>query len=67
METQIPVKVPFNRAEYSRNYQRMKYNTDPVFKANQLLHVKKLYQKNKELLLEYKNQLKVKEISTNNT
>ena len=48
MET-ITTKIPFNAKEYARNYQRTRYNNDPVFKANQLLHVKKLYEKNKEL------------------
>jgi len=53
------------RAEYARNYQRNRYANDPVFKANQLEHVKKLYRKNKELLDTYKYELKLKEISNN--
>ena len=68
MESPIPIKikVPFDRNTYAKNYQRNRYANDPVFKENQLNHVKKLYKKNKELLSEYKEQLKLKEISNNN-
>lgn len=68
MEDPIPIKIKatFDRNAYARNYQKNRYANDPVFKENQLNHVKKLYQKNKELLSEYKKQLKLKEISNNN-
>ena len=65
MEDPIKIKIPFDRLTYARNYQRMRYANDPEFKSNQLDHVKNLYQKNKELLNEYK-ELKLKEISNNN-
>jgi len=65
MEKTLIIKIPIDRAEYARNYQRKRYANDPEFKANQLGHVKKLYRKNKELLDTYKEELKLKEISNN--
>lgn len=64
MET-ITTKVPFNAKEYARNYQRTRYNNDPVFKQKQQEHVKKLYETNRDLLITYKNELKLKEMSNN--
>ena len=54
MENQLIMKAPIDRAEYARNYQRMRYANDTEIKSNQLIHVKKLYRKNKELLETYK-------------
>lgn len=43
-------KLPFDKATYSREYQKRRYHSDPEFREKQLSHVKKLYQKNKAIL-----------------
>lgn len=63
MEDPTTIKIKVDRSEYARNYQRNRYANDPVFKENQLNHVKTLYKKNKELLNEYKNQLKLQKLN----
>ena len=64
METPtISQKIPFDKVAYAREYQKKRYHSDPVFKQRQLEHVKKLYKTNKQLLEQYKIEIKHKETS----
>jgi len=65
METVEKVKVPFNRAEYSKKYQQNKYNSDPEFKEAKKQQVKERYHKNKELFKNLINLLKENSIPDN--
>lgn len=56
-------KLPFDKATYSREYQKRRYHSDPAFRQRQLEHVKKLYQTNKALLETYKIEIQHKELS----